>query len=313
MDPRLALDLIRLIRRHGIALIDAHNMQSQYWSALAALPTGSSRGRVATVHSIYRDEDGDRLRRWFREGALRLCGVAGFKFVAVSKSVERYLVETLGIHASKVVLSRNGMEDLTAPPPPFELEAETGWTADSVILSIIGRLEPVKGHRFLISALASIVASGDTRLRLLIVGTGREEEKLRAQVVASGLDPYVHFTGFRNDVTSILTRTDVLCVPSISEGLPYVVLEAARQSVPVLASELEGKAEIFTDNNTIFFARPGDPLDIQRRLLELVDSPDRRRRVGAAARRLFLEDLHERCMLEETLRVYHEETGQLTL
>jgi glycosyltransferase involved in cell wall biosynthesis len=303
LDPRVVLDLVRTIRRMKAGLIDAHNGQSQFWAALAALATGIL-GRVATVHSVYREDHASSLRQGIHETALRLCKSLGFKFLTVSSNVQRYMVKAFGVDPSRLLLSRNGMEDLNEPPPPFDLEAETGWPADSVVLAIIGRLDPRKGHRFLLAALAAMVRTNDLRARLLIVGTGREELAIRNQVHELQLQDYVHFTGFRTDVLSILTRVDVLCLPSTSEGLPYSVIEAARQSVPTLASRLEGTDDIFVDGQTILFTRIGDADDIREKLTFLLDNPDTRRAIGAASRQMFLNDLSVERMLGETLEIY---------
>jgi glycosyltransferase involved in cell wall biosynthesis len=299
----LVRDLTRIIRRTNAGLIDAHNGQSQYWSALAASLTGI-RGRVATVHSVYREDHAKVWRQRMHEGALHLCKALGFHFLNVSSNVHRYMLDEFRVEPARALLSRNGMEDLPEAPPPFDLAAETGWPADSVVLGIIGRLDPRKGHRFLLSALAALVRSGDQRARLLIVGTGREEAAIRDLVRELQLDSYVHFTGFRSDVFSILTRVDVLCLPSTSEGLPYSVIEAARQSVPTLASRLEGTDDIFFDGQTILFHEIGDADDIREKLTFLMDKPDQRRAIGAAARRMFLKDLSIERMLDETLDIY---------
>jgi len=308
LDPRLVLDLVRIIRRTKAGLIDTHNGQSQYWGALAALVSGVP-GRVATVHSVYREDHARRWRQRGHEGALHLCKALGFWFLTVSSNVQRYMLEEFGVKSSRLLLSRNGMEDLTDPPPPIDLVAETGWPVDAVVLAIIGRLDPRKGHRFLLTALADLVRAGDHRARLLIVGTGREEAAIRAMVRELSLEDYVHFTGFRSDVLSILTRVDVLCLPSTSEGLPYSVIEAARQSVPTLASRLEGTDDIFVDGKTILFTRIGDPEDIREKLMFLLDNPERRRELGAAARRMFLRDLGVERMLDETLEIYTRATS----
>jgi glycosyltransferase involved in cell wall biosynthesis len=214
------------------------------------------------------------------------------------------MVDEFRVNPARLLLSRNGMEDLAEPPAPIDLPSETGWPADAVVLAIIGRLDPRKGHRFLLAALAALVRDGERRARLLIVGTGREEAAIRDQVRALQLEDYVHFTGFRSDVLSILTAVDVLCLPSTSEGLPYSVLEAARQSVPTLASKLEGTDDIFVDGETILFTRIGDAEDIRDKLRFLLNNPDRRRLIGAAARRMFLKDLTVDRMLGETLEIY---------
>ncbi len=303
LDPRVVLDLVRIIRRSQAGLIDAHNGQSQYWAALAALATGL-RGRVATVHSVYREDHARRWRQKVHESALHLCKRLGFGFLTVSSNVQRYMLDEFGVSPSRLLLSRNGMEDLAEPPAPFNLRRETGWPEDSVVLAIIGRLDPRKGHRFLLAALAALVRDGERRARLLVVGTGREEAAIRAKVRELQLDEYVHFTGFRSDVLSILTAVDVLCLPSTSEGLPYSVIEAARQSVPTLASRLEGTDDIFVDGETILFTRIGDADDIRDKLRFLLENPDRRRGIGAAARQMFLKDLTVERMLGETLEIY---------
>lgn len=303
LDPRLVPDLVRIIRRMGAGLIDAHNGQSQFWGALAALATGI-RGRVATVHSVYREDHAARWRQRIHELALHLCKALGFRFLAVSSNVQRYLVEDFHVDPARLVLSRNGMEDLAEPPPPFDMVAETGWPADTVVLAIIGRLDPRKGHRFLLHALAAMVRAGDHRARLLVVGAGREEGAIRALVQDLQLQNHVYFTGFRSEVFSILTRVDILCLPSTSEGLPYSVIEAARQSVPTLASRLEGTDDIFVEGETILFTRIGDAENIREKLTLLLDNPDRRREIGAAARRMFLKDLSVERMLGESLEIY---------
>jgi glycosyltransferase involved in cell wall biosynthesis len=303
LDPRIVLDLMRIIRRTKAGLIDVHNGQSQYWGALAAWATGI-RGRVATVHSVYREDHARLWRQKIHEAPLHLCKRLGFVFLTVSSNVQRYMLDEFRVNPARLLLSRNGMEDLAAPTAPIDLPRETGWPADAVVLAIIGRLDPRKGHRFLLAALAALVRDGERRARLLIVGTGREEAAIRDQVRALQLEDYVHFTGFRSDVLSILTTVDVLCLPSTSEGLPYSVLEAARQSVPTLASKLDGTDDIFVDRETILFTRIGDAEDIRDKLRFLLDNPDRRRLIGAAARRMFLKDLTVDRMLGETLEIY---------
>ena len=303
MDPRIVIDLVRLIRRGRVGLVDAHNTQSQYWAALAVFMTGV-RKRIATVHSIYREDHEGRLRQALHEGALRLCKRLGFRFITVSSNVERYLVEDFAIERPRVLLSRNGMEDLATAPVAFDLAAETGWPTDTLLLAIIGRLDPRKGHRFALAALDELVRKGETRARLLIVGTGRDDQAIRSLVEDLGLGAYVHFAGFRDDVTSILTRVDVLLLPSTSEGLPYSVIEAARQAVPVLASRLEGTDDIFVDGETILFSSVGDAGDIARQIDFVLKNPDRRARIGAAARQLFLDHLQVSRMLDETLAFY---------
>jgi hypothetical protein len=119
LDPRLVLDLVRVIRRTKAGLIDAHNGQSQNWAALAAWLT-RLRGRVATVHSIYREDHAARWRQRMHEVPLRLCKRLGFRFLTVSSNVQNYLQGEFGVAPSRLQLSRNGMDDLIELPVPFD-------------------------------------------------------------------------------------------------------------------------------------------------------------------------------------------------
>jgi glycosyltransferase involved in cell wall biosynthesis len=301
-DPRIVADLCRLIRQTGATAIDAHNMQSQYWSALAAMRARVP-VRVATVHSIYREEHPRAGRRQLHEYALHACRMAGFDFLTVSATVSDYL-RKLGIADDRITLSWNGIERLDTPPPRLDLHEMTGWPADAVVLGAIGRLEPVKGLSFLVEALAGMVAAGDTRTHLLLVGTGREDARLRQQVRDSGLDARAHFAGFRKDVDSILASIDLFCLPSLSEGLPFSVLEAMRQGVPVLASRLDGPAALFRHGETIHFVPPGDVTALRCALEMLVSDPALRRRIGDAGRRFTVEHLSIDRVIADTLAAY---------
>lgn len=302
-DPRIAFDLVQIARSFSANVVDAHNMQSQYWAALASLGWHFP-SRVATVHSVYREEHPGLGRRELREGALWLCRLRGFRFLAVSTRVEAYLANTIRARRDRIVLSWNGIERPSEAPAAHDLRAEAGWPEKTFVLAIVGRLEKVKGHDVLLDALHLLAEDGEQRFRLLIVGSGRDEASLKARVEDLTLGDYVHFTGFRRDIPAILAGLDLLCVPSHSEGLPFIVLEAAQQGLPVLASELDGISDLFSDDKTIFFSPPGDPTALAGRLRNLIGAPERRRRVGRAAKTLVETDLSTTAMIETTLRTY---------
>jgi glycosyltransferase involved in cell wall biosynthesis len=196
------------------------------------------------------------------------------------------------------------MEPLSHDPVAIDIAAEAGWPGDAVVLTMIGRLDARKGHRFAIEALRQIVREGERRARLFVAGTGREEQTLRDLVTQSGMNDYVHFAGFRSDVPEILARTDLFLLPSLSEGLPYTVLEAARQGVPTLGSRLEGTEDVLTDGETTFFVPPGDVRALRDSLRTLIADPVRRRTVGAAARRHLETSMGVERMFDETFRTY---------
>ena len=107
------------------------------------------------------------------------------------------------------------------------------------MVGVVARLEPVKGVADLIEALA-LAAPDVPRLRLLVVGDGRSREALEQQTAELGLGDRVRFTGFRDDVGTLLSGLDVFCLPSHSEGLPFALLEACAHRLPLLVTGVGG-------------------------------------------------------------------------
>jgi glycosyltransferase involved in cell wall biosynthesis len=306
-DPRLALGLIALARENGARVIDAHNMQSQYWAALTAqffdFPF-----RVATVHSVYRQTHPGPAKRRIHEGALHLCARAGFRYIAVNYVVDAYLRQHFARASDQVILSQNGLEPLATPPQAQDLRRAAGWPAGGLVLGTIGRLETVKGHRHLFAALHRLKRDGINDLCLYVAGTGRDEAGLHAQVRDLGLQDLVYFAKFQTDIPSILAGLDMLCQPSDSEALPYALLEACRQAVPVVASDLPAITSVLKDGETGFIFRKGDADSLARRLRKVRSDGTLRRSVGEAAQRMVLEQFSIERMMKGTLAAYRGET-----
>lgn len=107
---------------------------------------------------------------------------------------------------------------------------------DYVVIGNIGRFSFQKNHDFLID-IFSAIKNGDSKYKLLLVGTGELEESIRAKVRALGLDNDVLFLGQRGDVPELLSAMDVFVMPSRFEGLPVTMVEAQMSSLPCVVSD----------------------------------------------------------------------------
>jgi glycosyltransferase involved in cell wall biosynthesis len=308
-DPRTAVDLARAARSFDPDIIDAHNPQSQLWGMLAAAMSGV-RGRLVTVHTVYRVAH----RGWFRqrshELALRLARRLGARFLTVSGSIEDY-VKSLGVPGENVYLSYNALEPAESGTLPAGLRAALGLDAGELLLGIVGRVESVKGHDILIEAMDILRGRGKA-FHLIVVGTGRDEEDLKRLVESKGLGSQVHMLGFRRDIPEILADIDIFCAPSRSEGLPYTVLEAARQGVPVIAASVDGLAEVLEDDRTASIIPPESPLRLADAIEELAADEARRRRLGRAGKEMIDTRFAIPRMTEETLAIYRRIAGTAT-
>ena len=112
------------------------------------------------------------------------------------------------------------------------------------LLLMIGRIEFwQKRHDLAVQAL-SIARARGSRTHLLVVGSGPDEQALRAQVVALGLAHAVHWRGWQTDVTSFYAACDALLLPSRFEGVPLVMLEAMSTGRRILAANVDGMADM---------------------------------------------------------------------
>lgn len=300
-DPRMIAALGKAMRRFRPDVVDAHNPQSQGWGMAAAAWTGV-RGRLATVHSDYRAAHGGPLRSRTHDAALRVAGALGAHFLVVSQSVRRY-VASMGAPEARIHLSYNGMEPLVGPVTPAGLRAGLGLQPGEPIVGIIGRIDPVKGHDVLLAALRHL---GDTGrpVHVAVIGDGPGEQDLRNLAERLGVAARVHVLGFRRDVSAVLADLDLVAAPSRSEGLPYAILEAARQGLPLVASRVGGLAELLEDDVTALLVPPGDPAALAGAIARLLAQPDERRRLGEAARAMVAHRFRLDRMAHETLAVY---------
>ena len=242
-DPRIALALTSIIKQHQYAIVDTHNPQSHLWG-MAATQMSKSAAHMVTVHSS-RDNTVPWYKTQLYDRVLRTCARKGADFIAVSNSVVDYLDE-LGVPSSQISMIWNGLkapksEELAEQA--WSLREEYGWSKDDFVIISVGRLEPIKGHYHLIAALAEMVREFPD-VRCLIVGEGRSRSLLEKQRDRLGLNKVLCFTGYRDDVSDLLPQCDVFCMPSLSEGLPFALLEACLQKIPVLCTDVGGMGEL---------------------------------------------------------------------
>ncbi len=266
-DPRTLFRLVRLIRREQAHLINTHLTTASWLGAWA--------GKLAGVPSIAWIHGRDK-KTWFQ--------FAG-RLIAVANSVREYLVEQ-GVPERKIDLLYYGVDIRRFTPPTDDERSEAKQSfdlaPDTRTISVVASLIDRKGHRFLLEAVANLPAD----LHLLFAGEGVLEEALRAQSKDLGLENRVHFLGFQRDVERVLAATDILCLPSLKEGLPISIMEAQARAVTVVAARTAGIPEVVREGETGFICEPGDVESLRLALERALENPDRSKQIGKAARTL---------------------------
>ena len=174
---------------------------------------------------------------------------------------------------------------------------------DISVVGVIGRLEPVKGHEYLIEA-ARMVAEELPKVKFLIVGDGSLRNDLESQCEElCVLDKFI-FTGWKEDVSSILSTLDILVLPSINEAVGRILIEAGACGVPVVATNVGGIPEIVRDNETGVLVAPRSPEDLARAIIDLLNSEDKRQQMSIAAEQWIDDRFSAHRMVEEVSHSY---------
>ncbi len=165
------------------------------------------------------------------------------------------------------------------------LPADLGLGGNGPVVTILAALRDFKGITHAIDAWPVVLARQPTA-RLLLVGSGEQEQALRAQVARLALTESVVFAGMRSDVPDVLRGSDLVVLPSIyGENLPTVLMEAGGCGRPVVASDVGGISDIVADGQTGLLVPPGDSPAIAAAILRLLAAPDLREQMGEAGRR----------------------------
>ena len=114
----------------------------------------------------------------------------------------------------------------------------------------IAELHPNKNLSVLIDALSILHRPGEHAMHLVLVGEGEERERLEERARAKGVADRVHVTGYVREAARYLRAFDLFVLPSLKEGLPYVLMEAGAASLPCIVSNIAGNTEIVTDGKT---------------------------------------------------------------
>jgi glycosyltransferase involved in cell wall biosynthesis len=184
-----------------------------------------------------------------------------------------------------------------------------GIPADAFVVASVANYRPHKGIDYLVRALAHLPP--DWPVHLLLVGKMQAPE-LERGIAAVPVPERVHRVGYRADAPAFAAASDVFVLPStIPEGLPRSVIEAMAYRRPCIVTGFGGAAELVENGVSGLHVPPGDSSAIANAIATLYQDPERRVRIGEAARRRIEKDFNIEHTIEQTLEVYRSLVAQL--
>lgn len=299
VSPLCARLLAQAFRRHRIAIAHSHEFSMAVYGAWASRYVGIP--HVITMHGgrYY----AGRLRRRL---ALRAAMALSARTVAVSASVARNISRDLWLLQSRILTIPNGVQHVR--PERVTLRDELHLKPDDLLLVSIGNLYPVKGHQYLIDALA-LLADRYPTLHCAIGGRGELAGALAARARDHGLASRVHLLGLRSDVAALLAAADVFALPSLSEGLPLALLEAMFARCPIVASQVGDVGVALAYGEAGVLVEPGNAAALAAALDSVLRDPSRARELGARAAQRAAAEYDLSRMIRRYAGVYQELAG----
>jgi L-malate glycosyltransferase len=236
--------------------------------------------------------DASRDKNPFLLAADALWNRSSDRVIAVSESTRRYLLANEDLGDCRVTTIPNGVDTEIFHPASHEERQHAreimGIPSEALVIGGVGRLVPQKNFALFLK-IADAVLKDHPKAFFVIAGTGPQDPELRKRAEDLQIARSVRFLGHVTDRKALFHALDVLLMTSDFEGTPMVLLEAMSSGVPVVASAVDGIAEVCRDRIDSLLAPRGDLTAFQQAISDLVRDGSQRESLGAAGRRTIQE------------------------
>lgn len=273
--PGAVREVARNLRELDADLLCCNGYKPDIIGLLAARQVGIpavaiAHGWTSATWKVRLNETADRLALAWMDAVVCVSGAQAVKVKHAGVKADKVNVIHNAINADEIADHdagvRDGLEKQFAEKPRH-------------IVGAAGRLSPEKGMDQLVEA-ASLVRARDSGVAFVVFGEGPERQKLEALIIEKGLQDKFVLAGFREDVGRLLPCLDVAVLPSWTEGLPVILLEALAAGVPVVATAVGGIPEVIADGVVGYLVPPGQPQLLAERIGGLLRDDERRRSMG---------------------------------
>jgi glycosyltransferase involved in cell wall biosynthesis len=237
------------------------------------------RVRIATHHGMFHGFGKNLI--WLHASIINSRMVNSI--VAVSEYV-REQAECEGINSEKISVILNGVR-VPIIDKKFareKIRARLGINDKDPILLTVGRLQVEKGHDLLLQA-APLILDAEPRALFIFAGDGLLRNQLEMKATALGIANHIMFLGFRNDVPDLMAASDILLMPSRTEGMPNALLEAMSLGLPVVGFDVGGIGEAALNGKTSILVPPLGWQELASSVINLINDPEKCRQFGLAS------------------------------
>ncbi|MGD1914087.1 MAG: glycosyltransferase family 4 protein [Rivularia sp. (in: cyanobacteria)] len=299
--------MAQLIKKEGISLVHAH---APFAGSIISSLAGKLAGVPVIIHAHSQNSlSSNSIIRSYQNimnyWTSRKCchGI-----IAVSHQIKHAFIKE-GFDSSKFHVVHNGTP-VNNHKVDSNIHNELNIPEDIPVVIHIGRLCKSKGQHLLLQAAANLNQLGQEAV-YLIVGNDLEQDGAYLQYLKDmacklGINKLVYFLGHRSDIPQLLALSDLLVLPSYTEGLPLVILEAMAAGLPVVATPVGGIPEVVIHQETGFLVAVEDVQALGDVIFKLLQNPLLKNEIGNKGLEMVRKDFSLEKMCEEVFDIYQK-------
>jgi glycosyltransferase involved in cell wall biosynthesis len=298
IDPLVVLEARKTLRQHRVDIIQTHGYKSNILGYALKLSSGIP--WIAFAHGY----TAENRKIAFYNRLDQLCYRFSDLAVVVSEPLKQLLLAR-SVRPEKIVKLPNAVDrqELASQVDRNAFKQSLSLRADSKVLAVIGRMSPEKGQLVFLKAFREAKAQ-IPGLQALLIGDGQEKPRLIKYCRDHDLAKDVIFTGHVTNVGDYYRIIDMLVIPSYSEGLPNVLLEAMALGVPVVSTRVGGVAEVLQgmDANVV---SAGDNRALAERMLFFLNDPASAKESARRGGRIIARRYDPAARAQKLVSLYH--------
>lgn len=297
--PWLVFKLAWLMRKQHTQIVHTHLWASNVIGGLSAVLA-----RIPEIITTLHHTTEKRSRAELVTEKMISCFTA--KTIAVSKYVKSSFADKANINPSKIDVIYNNIDldnFVVNNAALIKKKQALGITDDSVVIGTVANLSSIKGHRYLIRAIP-LVLKEYSSVKFIFVGRGHLRDILEKQAKGTGVFNSILFLGVRNDISELTSLFDLVVLPSLSEGLGVVLLEAMAMKKAIVATQAGGIPEVVSNGITGILVPPADSGSLAQAIIKLLKNKELRDKMGQKGYERVKESFNYPRMIKELEAMY---------
>ncbi len=245
--------------------------------------------------------------QWIR----RVLNLFIHQFIPLSKELEEYLLNKVGISPKKISRICNGVDTNIFYPSNGKkqplVDCPFAFNKQEIYIGCVGRMHGVKDQLTLVRAFIKVLKDFPElkkKARLILIGEGPLRPKAEQLLADENLQEIVWLPGKRDDIADIMRCLDIFVLPSAAEGISNTILEAMATGLPVIATNVGGNPELVIEGETGSLVEKQNPIMMAQCLANYLENNMMREQQGHNARQRVMEQFSLNKMVTSYLEVY---------